>query len=469
VSGPALVYGLGRSGLAALRRLVADGHEVAFTDMRAAGADIDEALAMGARRVDDVKAWSGAWSGAPESEARPLVVAAPGVPIDHPDLCALRADGADVIGEVEYVWRTVPGTYVAVTGTAGKGSVTRWVADTLAAAGLDAVAGGNIDPALAAVARAGAVHVVEMSSFQLERCDRFRPDVAVMLNLGEDHIDRHGSVEAYHAAKRRLTAHLGAGQTLVTNADDPTLERWATEMEGRGARVRRFSLDRPTDAYLDTERGVLTLDGAPLLQRDDLHVLGAHQVANALAVALSADALGVHATAIAAGLRGFTGLPGRYAAAGAVGSVRFIEDSIATRPLAVAAALQATPRPLVWIAGGQAKGADVAGLTPLVAQRVDLLVAIGASRASLASEFASVVPVVQVDEPDGRDAMRAAVSHALAYLRAEHGGDGHVLLAPLAASFDQFRDYVDRAAAFREAVTDAGRTTDAGHRVTAGA
>ena len=477
MSAPVLVYGLGRSGLAALRRLVADGRQVAFADRKSAGPDVDEAMASGAQRVDDVTAWlhhrTGGEPGddrplADRSSAdRPLVVAAPGVPIDHPDLDTLRAAGANVIGEVEYVWRTVPGTYVAVTGTAGKGSVTRWTADTLSAAGLDAVAGGNIDPALAAVARAGAVHVVEMSSFQLERCERFRPDVAVMLNLGEDHIDRHGSVEKYHAAKRRLLTHLGSGQTLVTNADDPILERWAEDAARAGARVRRFSLTGPADARFDAERGLLELDGVPLLQRDDLHVLGEHQVANALAVSLTADALGVDPGAIAAGLRGFTGLPGRYAAAGTVGAIRFIEDSIATRPLAVAAALRATPRPLVWIAGGQGKGADMAGLAPLVAERVDLLVAIGASRDALAHAFEAVVPVVRVTEADGRAALRAAVREAVRYLEANHAGRGHVLLAPLAASFDQFHDYVDRAAAFREAVADAGRAARTASRVEA--
>lgn len=452
MSAPTLVYGLGRSGLAALRRLVADGVRVAHFDARTSGADLDAAADLGATRVLDVGAWCAA------GNLPALVVAAPGVPIDHPDLTRLRQAGAEVIGEVEYVWRTVPATYVAVTGTAGKGSVTRWAADALAAAGLDAVAGGNIDPALAAVARPGAVHVVEMSSFQLERCERFRPDVAVLLNLGEDHIDRHGSVAAYHAAKRRLIAHVGAGQTLVTNADDPILEAWAEGASQAGARVRRFSLARPADACLDAARETLLLDGVPLLQRDDLHVLGEHQVANALAVALVADALGVAPGAIAAGLRGFTGLPGRYAAAGRVGEIQFIEDSIATRPLAVAAALRATPRPLVWIAGGQAKGADVASLAQLVAEKVDLLVTLGASRHALADAFGAAVPVVCIDEADGRAAMRAAVSAAADHLRSRHGGRGHVLLAPLAASFDQFEDYVDRAAAFREAVAATGAT-----------
>lgn len=448
--GEVLVYGLGRSGLAVVKRLRAAGTATAFFDRRGSGQDVTAALEAGARSVAAVDGGGFA-----------LAIAAPGVPIDHPDLVALRAAGTEVIGEVEWVWRTTPGIYIGITGTAGKGSVTRWTADTLKAAGLDAVAGGNIVPALAAVAGPGRVHVVEMSSFQLERCPTFAPDVAVLLNLGEDHIDRHGSVAAYHAAKRNLIANLGPRSTLVVNDDDPELRRWADASAATGVNVRRFSLERPAAAYR-THDGMLVLDGEPLLHAGDLHVLGEHQVANALAVALSCAAVGTPATAIAAGLRAFTGLPGRYSVAGQVGDVRFLEDSIATRPLAVAAALRSSPRPLVWLAGGQGKGASLTELRELVADKVDLLVLIGASAEEFRSAFGDLVPTVVVAEPDGRAAMRAAVAAAYAHLRDRHGGAGTVLLAPLAASFDQFEDYVDRAAAFREALGAVRATARAG-------
>ncbi|HRN19273.1 MAG TPA: UDP-N-acetylmuramoyl-L-alanine--D-glutamate ligase [Trueperaceae bacterium] len=443
--GEVLVYGLGRSGLAVLRRLGKESR-TAFFELREGGADVAEALDLGSRRA---AAPSASESG--QDYDYDLVIAAPGVPIDHPDLNALRSRGALVIGEVEWVWRTTPGVYIGISGTAGKGSVTRWTADTLAAAGMDAVAGGNFEPALAAVARPGAVHVVEMSSFQLERCPTFKPDVAVLLNLGEDHIDRHGSVSAYHAAKRNLLANLGAGTTFVANDDDEIMRLWAAEADAAGVNVRRFSLTHEADAYRNLG-GRLVMDGAPLVHSDELYVLGEHQVANALAVALTCAAVGADPSAITAGLRAFTGLPGRYSAAGQVGGVRFLEDSIATRPLAVAAALRSTPKPLVWLAGGQAKGADVSGLAGLVAEKVDLLVALGASGPALQAAFGDLVPTVLVSEPRGRPAMRAAVAAALEHLNAHHGGAGNVLLAPLAASFDQFEDYADRAAAFREAV-----------------
>lgn len=434
-----LVYGLGRSGVAAARLAASQGHALEVFDARSE-ADLATAEAeLGAERLNDVT-----------SSRAELCIAAPGVRIDHPDLDALRRRGVEVIGEVEWVYRTVPtAAMVGITGTAGKGTVTRWIADTLAGAGRDTVAGGNLDPALCAVARPGATHVVELSSFQLERCPRLRLDVAVALNLGEDHIDRHGSVDAYHAVKRNLIANQRPDDHFVFNADDAKLRTWA---EGATAATHAFSLEREADARFDRDSGRLMLEGRALLHANELQVRGEHQVANALAVALACRALGLEPDAIARGLRAFRGLPGRYAPAGTIGDVHFIEDSIATRPLAVAAALRATPAPMVWLAGGRAKGASVDDLAALVRERVDLLVAFGESGPDFARAFGAVVPTRVCDAVDGREAMRCAVLAALEHLRTHHGGRGQVLLAPLAASFDQFRDYAERARVFREVV-----------------
>lgn len=439
-----LIYGLGRSGLAAARLAAAQGHTLEVYDVRGEGEDLAAAAALGARRLPSV------------ADTRAvLCIAAPGVPIDHPDLQALRQRGVEVIGEVEWVYRTVPSqALIGITGTAGKGTVTRWTADTLALAGRDAVAGGNIDPALCAVARPGATHVVELSSFQLERCPRLRLDVAVALNLGEDHIDRHGSVSAYHAAKRNLIAHQQTTDSFVHNADDPVLRGWASSTP---ARPLAFSLQGAADAWLDRANGRLMLEGRPLLDADALQVRGEHQIANALAVALACRAQGLDDATIARGLRAFAGLPGRYAPAGTVDGVAFIEDSIATRPLAVAAALRATPTPLVWIAGGRAKGASVDALRSLVKERVALLIGIGEAGPAFARAFADDTTTVVCDESDGRAALTCAVRTALEHLRERHDGHGQVVLAPLAASFDQFRDYVERARVFREVVAAIGK------------
>lgn len=445
---PLLVYGLGRSGGAVVARAREAGTPVLWFDARADGPDVDAALAAGAERIARVDE-------ALRRRVPPRTcVAAPGVPYDHPDLERLRAAGIETIGEVVWVLRTCPARTVGVTGTAGKGTVTRWIADGLLAAGVDAIAGGNIVPALAAVARPGATLVIELSSFQLERAPGLRPDVAVVLNLGVDHLDRHGTVAAYHEAKRALVRELGPRETFVANADDPRVAAWS---DASAARVRRFSLEGPADAWLERGAGIVRLDGEPLLRVADLRVVGEHQVANALAVALALEAHGLPREAVAAALRAFAGLPGRYASVGTLGEVRFIEDSIATRPLAVAAALRATPGPVVWLAGGVDKGADVEELGPLLRGRVALTLGLGASGSAYAAAAARHVPAEVVAERDGRAALRAAVRRAWGELRDRHGGRGAVLLAPLAASFDQFRDYAERAAAFREAVADLAR------------
>ncbi len=204
--------------------------------------------------------------------------------------------------------------------------------------------------------------------------------------------------------------------------------------------------------YFPQEMIAYGIADLPLLNADELQVAGEHQVANGLAVMLAADALGLDRDAIARGLRAFRGLPGRYAPAGSVGHVRFIEDSIATRPLAVAAALRATPKPLVWIAGGKAKGASLEALVPLVAEHVDLLIGIGEAGPAFEAAFAGATRAETCSEADGRAGLHCAVERALRFLHAHHAGRGHVLLAPLAASFDQFRDYQERANVFRQVV-----------------
>ncbi len=447
MTSPLLVYGLGRSGGAVVARARAEGDPVVFFEARPEGDDVRAAEALGARRVADIAA-------ALALVPRPAIcVAAPGVPIDHPDLQRLRTAGIEVIGEVVWVLRRAPARTVGVTGTAGKGTVTRWTADVLVAAGVDAVAGGNLDPALAAVARPGATLVVELSSFQLERAPGLRPDVAVVLNLGVDHLDRHRDVASYHAAKHALVANLGPDETFVANADDPTVATWASASR---ARVRTFALGAAADARWDRASDLLLLDGRPLLRASDLRVRGPHLVADALAVALATDALGVPRDAIAEGLRAFGGLPGRHVEIGRLGGVRFVDDSIATRPLAVEAALRACDPPVVWLAGGVDKGAEVGALAEALRDRVVLTLGIGASGSAYARAAAAFAPAEVAPPGDGPATLAWAVRRAYAELKGAHGGRGTVLLAPLAASFDQYRDYAHRGAVFRAATAALG-------------
>lgn len=433
-----LIFGLGRSGRAALALVRRQGHTAVAYDRAPSEEDRRAVTEHGA----DLTA-------APTAVAADVCISAPGVPIDHPDLVALRARGVPVIGEVEWVYRTIPATYLGVTGTAGKGTVTRWLADALAAGGIAADIGGNFEPALAAIAEPGGTYVVEMSSFQLERVDAFRPRVAVVLNLGEDHLDRHGTVTAYHEAKRALLRNLAGDDVLVFNADDPVARAWA---ESCPARTRGFSVRAAADAYLDD--GTLVLDDAPLLPRDRLRVAGEHQVANALAVALAADAMGVPRDDIAEALAAFEGLPGRHVLVAERDGIRYVDDSIATRELAVRAALEAATAPVAWILGGQDKGARPERLEGIAAERVAVMIGMGACGEAYVQALAGAAPHALCRESGGAEAMACAVSTATAYLRQNHGGRGTVLLAPLAASFDQFRDYKDRSEAFRRAVAE---------------
>ena len=440
-----LLYGLGRSGLAAGRLAARQGHAVAWFDRRTDGPDLAEAAAAGWPRVRD-----------PARSDAEVCIAAPGVPIDHPDLVALRARGVDTIGEVEWVHRTVDAPLLGVTGTAGKGTVTRWTLRFLQAAGIDAAAGGNLDPALAAVAASGRWLVSEMSSFQLERCPTLRLRVAVVTVLGRDHLDRHGDVARYHAVKRRLIDAAAADGVAVLNAADPVQRAWADEHPGRVALYdarptdERDDRDARTRAWLSGGRFVL--DGDDLGPVTALGPPGRHQRANLLAAALAAREVGVPAATLGAVIPSLTTAPGRHEVVAERCGVRFVDDSIATRELAVAAALDAARPPVAWILGGRDKGADPEALRSLLPGRVVRTIGIGEAGPGFVARFADQVPGSVIPDADGATALRHAVRTAAEALR-ERGG-GTVLLAPLAASFDQFRDYAERGRAFRAAVDE---------------
>lgn len=402
-----LVYGLGRSGLGVLRFLKSRGLEARFYDDRPREKEVEEALGLGF--TPDWKL---------EGEYRE-VVAAPGVPLSHPHLQALRARGVLVLGEAELAYRLSPTPIIGVTGTAGKTSTTLFTAHLLRGQGLKALEGGNVDPPLVSVVDEAEVAVAELSSFQLERIHAFRPRVAVLLNLGVDHLDRHGSLEAYHRAKLNLLKNLTPRDALVYNQEDPRVRQAAEASPARPYPFQPRGNPRETNlqAALEATRAYLELLGKPVDQE-----------------------------ALEASLRTLPSPPHRFQAFARKGKVVFIDDSIATRTPAVQAALEAAPPPIAWILGGEDKGADLGPLRPLLS-RVRVVLAIGRDGPKMAQALGDGVEVVAILEADGRKAMEQAVAEALKRL-----DKGSVLLAPLAASFDQFKDYKDRAQAFREAV-----------------
>jgi UDP-N-acetylmuramoylalanine--D-glutamate ligase len=423
-----LVYGLGRSGLGVLGFLQRRSMPARFFDDQPRPEEVARAQALGFEPDPD-----------PQPGRYQEVVAAPGVPIQHPRLEALRKGGAEVIGEAELVYRHCPTPLVGITGTAGKTSCTMFTGHFLRALGFRALEGGNIDPPLASVVDQpwqdtpglfAEVIAAELSSFQLERVVHLRPRVAVLLLLGVDHLDRHGTLEVYHAAKFNLIRHLRAEDALVYNARD---ERILAGIRGSPARLYPFEpvAGDPRETNL---RAALqaALAYAHIVQREQPQRV----------LALPAEAASLEPFRLTAPRP-----EARYAIFARIGELLFIDDSIATRIDAVRMALEAAPAPVAWVLGGVDKGAPVEELRELVGRKVSLILAIGRDGSRMATPFKDLVEVVEIDEPDGRKALERAVREARLRL-----ASGSVLLAPLATSFDQFKDYKERSRVFREVV-----------------
>lgn len=419
--GKVLIYGLGRSGRGVARFLAHEGVGAEWLDAKPAAEDEALTAELGFQRGD-------------VSHAYNTVIAAPGVPIDHPDLLALQARGAEIIGEVVLAARLRPNLpMVGITGTAGKGSTTVLIAHLLRICGLSALEGGNIDPPLLDVVDAAEVAVVELSSFQLERVPGLRLPVAVITNLGVDHLDRHRTVEAYHAAKLNITAGQQAGDVLVIPAD-LTLQT--------GADLWPFT---PNHIALSNGTEVLPVAALP----EGIHP------ANAAAAVLATEAMlkhlrrAVDADVLAHGLRSAEPVSGRFETVARLGNIRFVEDSIATRTIAVKAALERAVPPVAWLVGGRDKGAEMEPLRQAASGRVVQVIAFGEDGDKLARDLG--LPYQYAPGATGDESMRNAVQAALSVL----GEGGTVLLAPIGTSFDQFKDYKARGQSFRQAALDA--------------
>ncbi len=424
LSGPTLIYGLGRSGRGVARFLSREGLAADWHDARPHPEDLALMQELGFLPGDLGRDYR-------------TVIAAPGVPIGHPDLLALQSRGAEVIGEVELAYRSRPQLpMVGVTGTAGKGSTTVLIATLLRAQGVRALEGGNIDPPLLDVVDRAQVAVAELSSFQLERTPSFRPAVAVITNLGVDHLDRHGSVEAYHAAKRNITAHQTGGDVLVLPADLTLHSR---------ARARPFS---PSRLALADGRDVLPVSELPE---------GVHP-ANAAAAVLATEAVMEHlgrpldTARLAETLRQAAPVAGRFETVARWRGLRFVNDSIATRTIAVQAALQQAVPPVAWLVGGRDKGAELEPLRAAAQGRVSRVIGFGEDGENFARELG--LPSFVVTGSGGEETMRKAVQAAVGALSLNGEPSGTVLLSPIGTSFDLYRDYAERGRVFTQAAHD---------------
>jgi UDP-N-acetylmuramoylalanine--D-glutamate ligase len=426
-----LVLGLGISGRSAANFCVQRGARVVAADER----DRDE---IGS--IDDFDPAVQLQLGVPfpAPDAFDLVIPSPGVPAER-----YREGARRVWGDVELAFRHLAVPVVAITGTNGKSTTTLLVEAMLQAAGLRARAAGNVGtPVLDLVGEALDVAVLEVSSFQLETTDSFRPRVAAVLNITPDHLDRHGSIEAYARAKARIVANQQSNDAAVLNMDDARVRAFANETKARIIPVR-CSGQAPGGAWLDAGAAVVT-DSAGATTRisfDGMRLTGAHNRENALFALAIATAAGADPTAAARALQSFAGLPHRGEVVRKAHGVTFIDDSKATNPGAAARAIAGVDGAIVWIAGGRDKGLDFGELVEVVNAHVRAAVLIGEAAETLAARLG---PGIELRHAES---IEAAVEAAAGIARA---GDV-VLLAPACASQDQFRDYAERGERFCDA------------------
>ncbi len=441
----AAVLGLGRSGRAAAERLLELGVAVWATDRRsAAELELDRWRASANCELEVGR----------EPEELPqtteLLVVSPGVPDSHPLVRAARWRGIPVWAEIELAFRLVEGEVVAITGTNGKSTTTALTGHLLAAGGRAVEVCGNIGrPFSEAVpGPPGRVFVVEVSSFQLETVQTFRPRAAALLNVTPDHLDRHGSLVAYADLKRRLFRCQGPEDVAVLAADDP----WAAatvvpsrrrEYSSQHAVADGCALDGEICTEYEQGRKVGMLFEASVLQ-----IPGRHHLENAMAATLLARALGMAASDLAAPLASFRGLPHRMEVVALAGGVRFIDDSKGTNIAATQKAVEGFPdRSVHLILGGRNKGADFTELKEVVEQKAVRVYLIGEALPELEQALRGIVPL------HCSGTVEVAVEAAL---EAARSGEV-VMLSPACASFDQFRDYAERGERFQEAVQTALR------------
>jgi UDP-N-acetylmuramoylalanine--D-glutamate ligase len=438
----AVVVGMARSGVAAGRLLLACGATVRATDAKPLP---DWPAAARALEAEGVTLYPGGHAAAAFRDAD-LVVVSPGVPTDHEALVACRQAGVPVLGEVELAYRAMTADVLAVTGTNGKTTTTALLGALVAEAGRPVIVGGNIGRPLAGEALAApddAIVVAEVSSFQLETTETFRPQVALVLNLTPDHLDRHGTLAAYTEAKARIFRRQRADDWAVLNADDPGAAALADRVRGR---LLWFSRQRAVSEGAHVVGGWVTLrlDGrdVPVCPVEEIALRGTHNLENVLAATVAAAWAGVPPGRLRAAIKAFRAVAHRIEWIREVSGVAFYNDSKGTNVDATLKALAAFREPVVLIAGGRDKAQDFGPLARAAAGRVKAAVLIGEGRATLGPALRAVTAVYEAESMG--DAVRRAAALA---------GPGEVvLLSPACASFDMFRDYEHRGEVFRAEV-----------------
>ncbi|MGA8873195.1 MAG: UDP-N-acetylmuramoyl-L-alanine--D-glutamate ligase [Candidatus Acidiferrales bacterium] len=436
-----LVVGLARTGIATALFAAGYGAMVRATDEKSEG-ELGEAAER--LRTAGVQLEFGGHSEATFLD-QDLIVLSPGVPVKLAPVALARSRGVTVWSEIELAWRFLRGKLVAITGSNGKTTTTSLVAHILKTAGIQTFVGGNIGVPLLSLVEStmdSSVTVAEISSFQLEAIEAFRPEIGVLLNLTPDHLDRHASFEEYAEAKMRMFANQLDRDCAVLNADDPEVTR---RMPSR-QQVFWFSREKrvAAGAFLRDGQIIFRHEGSEvaLAQRDQISLRGEHNVENVLAACAAAYLAGATPAAIASGVKTFRGVEHRLEFVAEVGGVKFYNDSKATNVDAALKAIEAFSEPLIVILGGKDKGSPYTPLAEPLRQRARLAILIGAAAEKIGADLSDAVETAHVGTLD-----RAV---QLASERARPGDV--VLLAPACSSFDQFENYEERGRRFKELV-----------------
>jgi UDP-N-acetylmuramoylalanine--D-glutamate ligase len=443
------VFGLGGSGLASARALKAGGADVIAGDD---GTDkLAEAAAAGIATVDlRMISWSGISA----------LVLTPGAPLTHPaphwSVLLAREAGVEVIGDIELFCRerrrhAPDAPFVAITGTNGKSTTTALIAHLMRVAGYDTQMGGNIGTAILSLepARKGRVHVIEMSSYQVDLTPSLDPTVGILINLSEDHIDRHGTMAHYAAVKERLVAGVQPQGTAIVGVDDGFSRDIADRLERAGKRVVRISVKRPVpDGIYVEHETILRASGGARSEIARIGGIGSlrglHNAQNAACAAACALALGLAPDTLQAGLRSFPGLAHRMEQVGRIGNVLFVNDSKGTNADATAYALSSFPD-IFWIAGGKPKQGGITGLAGYF-PRIRKAYLIGEAAKEFSATLGAQVP------HEISETLDVAVANAARDAEAAGLKEAVVLLSPACASFDQYRNFEIRGAKFRDLV-----------------
>jgi UDP-N-acetylmuramoylalanine--D-glutamate ligase len=437
-----LVVGLGKSGVASALFLNAKGARVTVSDSKSED-QLGEAIPV---LLDAGIAVETGGHGERTFHGQDLIVVSPGVPVDAPPLVQARALGETVIGEIELAAQFFPGTIVAITGSNGKTTTTTLAGEIIAAGGFPTIVGGNIGtPAILLVegATPDTIAVLEVSSFQLETIQTFRPKVAVVLNVTPDHLDRHRTFATYVDAKARIFENQQATDFAVLNADDPT----CAELPGRTrAKVFWFSRKKEVNQGAYMRDGDIVFRDAKtqseVMPISEIPLKGAHNLENVLAAICVGAVMGCKPGAMRRAVRDFKAVEHRLEYVATIRGVEYYNDSKATNVDATIKALESFPANIHIILGGKDKGSDYSVFKDLLRRRVKKVYTIGAAAEKIESQIGDSAEIVHAETLDA--AVKRIASTAAA-------GD-IVLLAPACASFDQFQNYEERGRVFKQLV-----------------